>query len=129
MSEPIHILIIDDMPEIRKILRLLLERKLNADIIEADSGLTGVEEFVRYKPDLVFCDLNMPEMTGLECLGFMTRQSHAEECRFVVLTTADDEETQVQVEDLSIQAFLRKPFDAANIEEKLRKLIPENYFL
>jgi diguanylate cyclase (GGDEF)-like protein/PAS domain S-box-containing protein len=66
-DRPIRILTIDDEENIRTSFRLYLE-DLDFEVIEARNGREGLEIFAREKPDLVLCDLRMPEVDGLEVL-------------------------------------------------------------
>jgi len=70
----IRILTIDDEPYIRESVKSFLE-DYGYEVIEAGDGRQGLEEFERQKPDLVLCDLRMPEMDGLEVLGAITKLS------------------------------------------------------
>ncbi len=61
------ILIIDDEPPVRKMLRKLLE-KSNYYVWEADNGKQGIESYKKNNPDLIITDLIMPEKEGLETI-------------------------------------------------------------
>lgn len=129
MSDTLDVLIIDDMPELRKVLRLLLERTLRVIVREADGGLSAIESILYRAPDLIFCDLLMPEMTGLEFLAFLSRQQQLKRSKVIVLTTDDDEKTHGQVEDLHVDAFLLKPFNPDSIMQTVQRIVPKKYFL
>lgn len=126
--DPLHILVVDDMPEIRRILGLYLTRTLHARVTEAASGLDGIQRFLEREPHLVFCDLTMPEMTGLEFLGFITRQCSAPDLPIIVLTTEDDETTKAQAAGFAIRSYLLKPFNPATILHALQGVVPDQYF-
>ncbi len=129
MNETLDVLIIDDMPELRKVLRLLIERTLRATVREADGGLSAIEAILHRVPDLIFCDLLMPEMTGLEFLAFLSRQPQLKQCKVIVLTTDDDEKTHEQADDLHVDAFLLKPFNPDSIMQTVQRIVPKEYFL
>ena len=61
------ILIIDDEPSIRKMLRRLLEKN-NFEVIDAENGNEGIRLFREHEPDLVITDLLMPDKEGLETI-------------------------------------------------------------
>jgi len=125
---PLHVLLVDDMPEVRKVLGHFIQQTVRADIAEAADGLEAIEQVLRQAPDLLFCDLNMPGMTGFEFLGFLNRQPTKPTCPIIVLTSEEDEETRMQAIDLSVDAYLRKPFDAETVLQTLRAYVPEEYF-
>lgn len=122
------VLIVDDMPELRRILAHFLQQTLYVDIVEAGSGLSGIERFLEVQPDLVICDLTMPEMTGFEFLGFITRQREGGDAKIVVLTSEDDEQSRMQAAGLHAHAFLLKPFNPATVLDTLRPILPAALF-
>jgi len=73
-DRPIRILTIDDEENIRTSFRLYLE-DMDYEVIEAQNGREGLELFKSFKPDLVLCDLRMPEVDGLEVLSMIREQS------------------------------------------------------
>lgn len=128
---PVHrhtVLIVDDMPELRRILAHFLQQTLYVDIVEADSGLSGIERFLESQPDVVICDLTMPEMTGFEFLGFITRQRQGADTKVIVLTSEDDEQSRMQAAGLHAHGFLLKPFDPVSVLDTLRPILPAALF-
>jgi len=74
MSTPaVRILTIDDEPMVREILAAYLEDS-GFEVLQAGNGRTGIEMIRREHPDLVLCDLRMPEMDGLQVLAVVTRE-------------------------------------------------------
>ena len=65
-----HILIVDDSPTIRRMVRASLA-PLGGDFAEASSGLDAIEQLALNPIDLMVLDLNMPDMHGVEVLGFV----------------------------------------------------------
>ncbi len=64
---PKRILIVDDLPELRKLIRAFLEEELGFHVCgEAIDGLDAIEKASDLKPDLIVLDLSMPRMNGIE---------------------------------------------------------------
>ena len=63
-----RILIVDDAPVSRRILKSCIARAEQYEFFDADDGIEGLEMFKRERPDLIFMDINMPKMSGIECL-------------------------------------------------------------
>jgi two-component system chemotaxis response regulator CheY len=126
-GERINVLIVDDMPEIRGVIRHFVDRLLHARIREAGDGLEAMRCVVEEMPALVFCDLNMPVMTGFEFLGFFRLQRQTQACTVVVLTTEDDEQTRAQAGMLTADAFLRKPFQPEEVRALLASVVPQRF--
>lgn len=62
------ILIVDDAPVSRRILKSCIARTEQYEFFDAGDGIEGLEVFKRERPDLTFMDINMPKMSGIECL-------------------------------------------------------------
>ena len=63
-----RILIVDDAPVSRRILKSCIARAEQYEFFDAGDGIEGFEMFKRERPDLIFMDINMPKMSGIECL-------------------------------------------------------------
>jgi DNA-binding NarL/FixJ family response regulator len=67
MKAPTRILVVDDMPAIRRSLRYFIEQEANWEICgEAENGRAAIDRVLELKPDVVILDLSMPVMNGLE---------------------------------------------------------------
>jgi serine phosphatase RsbU (regulator of sigma subunit) len=114
------VLVIDDDPEIHRLLRARLEARGYA-VSDADSGEAGIKMLREVRPDLVFLDVAMSGMTGIDVLDFIRSQ------RFdvaVILTTAYSSE-QVAIAALRHGAddYLRKPFDRSEFQAALDRTL------
>jgi two-component system LytT family response regulator len=104
-------LIVDDEPIARKILREELELVPDIEIVgEADSGPRAVEQIERYRPDLVFLDLQMPEMGGFDVIrtlrpGWLTA---------IVIVTAYDQHA-IEAFEAGAVDYLLKPVNEARL--------------
>lgn len=103
------ILVIDDDKELRNI----LSEVLNMDghqVIAAEDGFSGIEEYRSQSPDLVITDLSMPRVDGLEVLKSLAEDfAHVP---IIVITGSSDIETMKEVLSLNANRILRKPFEA-----------------
>lgn len=127
-SPSLRITVIDDMIELRKVLGHFITKTLYAEVAEAEDGLEAIERVLERAPDLIFCDLHMPRMTGFEFLGFLTRQQQQVVCPIIVLTSEEDEEARVQAAGFSVSAYLRKPFQPETVLKVLHAFVPEEHF-
>ena len=84
-----NILLIDDSMLARNLLRLILENAGYTICGEAPNGKEGLEKYKQLKPDLVFCDIMMDEMNGLECMRAIL--SVNPDANVVILTSVGDE--------------------------------------
>ena len=115
MTRALTALIVDDEPLARGLLRENLAGHADIAIVgESDNGLDAVRQIGALAPDLVFLDIQMPRLTGLEVLEATGRRSG------VIFTTAYDEHA-IQAFDLHAVDYLLKPFAQARFDEALAR--------
>lgn len=111
------VLIAEDEPLARETLRdWIAEQPMLALVGEAADGASALEQINRIKPDVVFMDIQMPEMTGLEVLR---RLEHLPE---IVFTTAFDQYA-VTAFELNAVDYLLKPFSRARFDAAVERLM------
>ena len=117
MNAPaLRVLVIDDEPPIRKLLRLGLSTQ-GYRVIEAPDGQSALDH-MREKPDLVILDLGLPDMQGLELLR--TMRTRDERVPIVVLSSRADEVAKVQALDLGADDYVTKPFGMDELLARIR---------
>ena len=104
-----HILIVDDSPTIRRMVKASLA-PLGVDFIEAASGLEAIERLAVGSIQLMVLDLNMPDMHGLEVLGFVRANQKFQQLPILVLTTRDDAASRAAAMQSGATSYLTKPF-------------------
>ena len=115
MSEPIRTLVVDDEPLAREGLRVLLERDDEVELVgECREGREAVRAIRDLEPDLVFLDVQMPELDGFGVL----EELDVEEVPVVVFVTAYDEYA-LRAFDVHALDYLLKPFDDERFEAAL----------
>jgi type IV pilus assembly protein PilB len=105
-----RILVTDDEPITRMLVKLLLERD-RFEVLEATNGRQAVEIAMRERPDLVLIDLNMPEMDGYEAIGRLRRDFTLATVPIVVLTSEEGPGVEKRVLELGADDYIIKPFD------------------
>ena len=115
-APPLRVLVIDDEPPIRKLLRMGLTTQ-GYRVIEAPDGQTALDH-LREKPDLVILDLGLPDMQGLELLR--TMRIRDEGVPIVVLSSRADESAKVQALDLGADDYVTKPFGMDELLARIR---------
>ncbi len=111
------VLVIDDEPPIRKLLRMGLSTQGYA-ILEAPNGRTALDLLSREGVDLVILDLGLPDMRGHDLLKAI-RAGHPD-LPVVVLSSRDDEGGKVEALDLGADDYVTKPFGMAELLARLR---------
>ena len=112
-----RVLVIDDEPPIRKLLRTGLSTQ-GYEIVEATNGRTALEALAAEEPDIILLDLGLPDIAGHDLLRRI-RQEH-EAIPIVVLSRRDDERGQVEALDCGAADYLTKPFGMNELLARLR---------
>jgi two-component system, OmpR family, KDP operon response regulator KdpE len=115
-TPPLRVLVIDDEPPIRKLLRMGLSTQ-GYRVIEAADGQSALDH-MREKPDLVILDLGLPDMQGLELLR--TMRTRDEDVPIVVLSSRSDESAKVQALDIGADDYVTKPFGMDELLARIR---------
>jgi two-component system, OmpR family, KDP operon response regulator KdpE len=115
-AAPLKVLVVDDEPPIRKLLRTGLSTQ-GYEILEAPNGKTSLE-LLAQNPDLVILDLGLPDMQGLELLRMMRARNEA--VPIVVLSSRGDEVGKVQALDLGADDYITKPFGMDELLARMR---------
>ncbi len=114
MRDPLRVLVVDDEPLARGLLRLLLQGDREVEVVGECSGADGAAEVARTKPDIVFLDVQMPEVDGFDLLG----QLGPELTPAVVFVTAHDHYA-VRAFQVHAVDYLLKPLDDARFAQAL----------
>ncbi|MBQ8105705.1 MAG: response regulator transcription factor [Afipia sp.] len=113
---PLKILVVDDEPPIRKLLRMGLSTQ-GYDILDAPNGKTALE-LLDNKPDLVILDLGLPDIQGHDLLRMIRARN--ESVPIVVLSSRGDEAGKVQALDLGADDYVTKPFGMDELLARIR---------
>jgi two-component system, OmpR family, KDP operon response regulator KdpE len=115
-AAPIKVLVIDDEPPIRKLLRMGLTAH-GYDILDAPSGKAALE-LLKDKPDLVILDLGLPDIKGLELVTLIRAQ--IEGVPIIVLSSRSDEAGKVDALDRGADDYVTKPFGMEELLARMR---------
>ena len=116
MSAPLKILVVDDEPPIRKLLRTGLGTQ-GYEVLEAPNGKAALE-LLAEKPDLVILDLGLPDVDGLELLKKIRGLQNS--LPIVVLSSRGDEVGKVAALDLGADDYVTKPFGMEELLARIR---------
>jgi two-component system KDP operon response regulator KdpE len=115
-AAPLKILVVDDEPPIRKLLRMGLTTQ-GYQVLEAPNGKTALE-LLSKEPDLVILDLGLPDIQGHELLRMIRAQN--ESVPIVVLSSRGDEAGKVQALDFGADDYVTKPFGMDELLARMR---------
>lgn len=115
-ATPLRVLVVDDEPPIRKLLRMGLATQ-GYQTLEASNGKTALE-LLSQAPDLIILDLGLPDVAGHELLR--TIRARNENVPIVVLSSRDDEAGKVQALDHGADDYVTKPFGMEELLARMR---------
>lgn len=114
----LRVLVVDDEPQIRATLQLMLEH-FGHTVELADDGLHALA-LASQQPDLILCDVNMPGQNGYEVLAAVRRDARLRETPFIFLTGLDDRRSMRQGMTLGADDYLTKPFSIDELSASIR---------
>jgi two-component system, chemotaxis family, chemotaxis protein CheY len=115
------VLVVDDSAAIRKILTRVLRQTGMAikTIYEAGDGQEALAMMAQHRVDLVLSDINMPKMDGLQLLAYLKASPQWRNVPVMMITTEGGETKVAEAVRLGAAGYVRKPFTADQIKEKL----------
>ncbi|MEQ1945721.1 MAG: response regulator [Bryobacteraceae bacterium] len=121
----LDVLIVDDSAAIRKILhRVLMQAEVPlGKVHEANDGMEALEKLKGEKVGLILSDINMPNMDGIELLGKLKADAALKSVPILMVTTEGSHARVMQALELGANGYVRKPFTAEQIKEKLTGIL------
>ena len=117
------ILVVDDSPTIRRMVRAALGALGGVTFAEAGSGLRAIEVLGMEPVQMVVLDLNMPDMHGLDVIRFLRSHERYRQLPVIVLTTRGDESSRQAALAAGASAYLTKPFVPGALLSSVRDLL------
>ena len=115
------ILIVEDEPGIRYLLKDILKNEYI--IYEAENGQMALELIDKIEPDLIVCDVLMPEMNGLELCNKIKNDTVTCQIPFILLSARGSEDHHMEGYEVGADAYIAKPFHTVHLKLRIRKLL------
>jgi two-component system chemotaxis response regulator CheY len=124
MSNPnMKFLVVDDFATMRRIVRNLLKELGFANVEEAEDGVVALQKLrSSAKFDFVVTDWNMPNMTGIELLRQIRADASLRHLPVLMVTAEARKENIIEAAQAGANGYVVKPFTAATLDEKLKKI-------
>jgi two-component system chemotaxis response regulator CheY len=117
------ILVVDDSPTIRRMVRTALGSLADVAFAEAASGLQAIETLAVQPVQAVLLDLNMPDMHGLDVLKFLRSHQRYRELPVMILTTRSDDSSRDAAFEAGATAYVTKPFSPTDLASSVKELL------
>jgi two-component system chemotaxis response regulator CheY len=117
----VDVMIVDDSAAIRKILKRMLDQAglSLGNVIEAGDGVEALEKLKQQPINLILSDINMPNMDGIQLLTELKSRPDSKHIPVIMITTEGGEAKVMEAVQLGASGYVRKPFTADQIKEKL----------
>lgn len=116
MEKGARILIIDDEPQIRRLLKVSLTAH-GYEVDESATGQDGINRAAVFKPDLILLDLGLPDIDGKVVVGAIREWSKVP---IIILTARDQEKEKIEALDVGADDYVTKPFSMGELLARLR---------
>lgn len=120
---PMHILLIEDDPDIQKMVRLSLKFQGGHEVSVASDGREGLEKAIAEHPDLILLDVMMPEMDGYETCRRLKAEPATREIPVVFLSARAQQSEIEKGRELGAVGYLVKPFDPMTLSDQLSAIL------
>ena len=117
-----RVLVIDDEPDVRWLIRMSLERA-GHEVIDAEDGLRGIAVAMKQRPDIIVLDLMMPVMDGYAVLAELAKDPRTVDVPVVVLSAKAIPEEADRASAAGARRFMEKPFDPDELAIELGELL------
>ncbi len=115
-------LVVDDFSTMRRIVRNLLKELGFTNVMEAEDGVVALKMLRGDSFDFVVSDWNMPNMTGIELLRAIRADASLKHLPVLMVTAEAKRENIIEAAQAGASGYVVKPFTAATLDEKLKKI-------
>lgn len=123
LDQSMKVLVIDDFPTMRRIIKNLLKEIGYENVDEAEDGDVALDKLKGGGFDFVVSDWNMPNMTGLDLLKAVRAEASIKDIPFLMVTAEAAKENIVLAVEAGVNNYIVKPFTAAVLKEKIGKIL------
>lgn len=119
-----HVLVIEDNPNLRKVLVTIVRKIGFAEVSEADDGYPAWDLIQKGGIQLILADWSMPGLSGLDLLKLMRKASPPTcDIPFLMITALDTKEAITEAAQTGVDGYVIKPFSISTIAEKIKEAV------
>ncbi len=122
-----NFLLIDDSAIIRKMVKIALKKVFKGEILEAGDGLEALNVLTMNPVDLIICDINMPNMDGMEFLSRVKETEDFKDIPVIMLSTEQGEEDIKEAMKRGAAAYLKKPVKPDVLIKTVYEVLKKSY--
>ncbi len=118
-----RVLIADDEPLQRTLIRETLANDPALSFIEVGNGVQALEQAWANTPDLIILDVMMPEMGGIQVCRILKAEPALQAIPVIMITALESDESRIAGMDAGAVDYIRKPFETVDLEVKVRQAL------
>ncbi len=122
MGEQKKVLVIDDEPDMQKLLKIRLEQE-NLQVITAGDGEAGVKMAEQEIPDIILLDIMMPKMDGYSCLKELRSLPNTKNTPVLMLSGKEEDKVADLFAFQKISGYMEKPFELDDVVKKIKEIL------
>jgi CheY-like chemotaxis protein len=119
----LSILLIEDTNDILENVTEILQLQ-RYDVLASSDGRTGIDLATRIKPDLILCDIVMPEMDGYDVIRHLKNNKETKDIPVIMITSQSENQSIKQAYNLGASGYIIKPFDGNLLIREVQRLVP-----
>jgi len=120
---PHKILVVDDEANIRKVLKMSLEKLGHYRVATAATGEEGIKLTRQFKPDLIILDIRLPDMNGIDVLCYLKSEFPLSKTPVLMLSGLDDEDIRQQCHHEYCEEYVDKPFVIQDLLDRIQSIL------
>jgi two-component system chemotaxis response regulator CheY len=118
-----NVLIVEDSKAIRSMIRVSLEEDGNFFAVEAGNGFEALKTLPTRRFDLVITDINMPDINGLELIGFVKSNPEYKDIPLIIVSTEKSDEDKKRGMALGASGYVVKPFSKKDLMSMVKSVL------
>jgi DNA-binding response OmpR family regulator len=122
MKTEAHILVLEDDPAVRTLLRKQLTAN-GFQVTVAEDGLDGLMKLEKLRPDLMLCDVMMPNLDGMEFVKAVKGNAETQRIPVIFLTARSDPRSMIDGINVGARFYVTKPFQLEDLLSKIRRAL------
>lgn len=122
LNTNINVLVIDDFPTMRRIVKNLLKQLGYENVDEAENGAEALKKLKNGNFQMVISDWNMPVMEGIELLRQVRNDQQLKDIAFIMVTAEAEKEKVIEAIKSGVDNYIVKPFTGEILKEKIEKV-------
>ncbi len=117
------VLVVDDSPTMRRMVKNVLAKLGYSDVLEAEDGMQALKMLEEHSVEFLIIDWNMPGVSGIEIIHWLRRQEAYRSLPVLMISIRNNREDIMQAAQAQVSGYLLKPFSPATLQQKIEQIL------